>query len=192
MNVRHLVALVERTSSKSSYEIQLLDIWTGHVCYAFDEFKLSSSRYNSYGSIVNIYRPKRISTCKTTMRVIVADTNTVYRCNIKDGECELYTVYAVGQCDWHYKINQNSFSEFQQANDVKCDNQGNMYAITYNGLYQLYEMISYKNSCSLQKLIRHCGLVASMAIDEIRNRIIVGYENADRVHVFDYTFSPHT
>ncbi|KAH3719259.1 hypothetical protein DPMN_062091 [Dreissena polymorpha] len=182
MYVRHLVALVERESSRPSYEIQLLDISTGPVCYVFDEFKLSSSRHQGYWPVVYLCKPNRISTCKKNMKVIVADEKTIYRFNIEDGECD--TVYAVGICAWSYDA--TCTSEIKQGNsrdreinpqelkktvDVKCDSQGNMYAITNHGLYQLHSMSSfYLNNCSVQSLIT-CFGNKSLAIDEIRQRI---------------------
>ncbi|KAH3719296.1 hypothetical protein DPMN_062127 [Dreissena polymorpha] len=190
MYVHHLVALVERNSKKSSYEIQLLDIWTGHVCYAFDEFKLSSCQNNGKWSVVNLYQPNRISTCKTTMKVIVADWNTIYRFNIKDGKCDQNTFYAVGQCE-HYVAPSIKSPILTNAKDVKFDTQGFMYVLKYDGLYQLYKVIS-DTSCSGRRLNSCRENAASMAIDEIRNRIIVGYMDADRAHVFDFILPTDT
>ncbi|KAH3719293.1 hypothetical protein DPMN_062124 [Dreissena polymorpha] len=186
MYVHHLVALVERKSSKSSYEIQLLDIPTGCVCYAFDEFKFSSAQF-SYMPGVSICKPNRISTCKTTMKVIVAGEQHIYRFNINDGECEPNTSYAVGQCEWKYRTDVDEpflLNYTDNVKCVKCDRQGNMYVSAYYGLYQLYNFNADK--CSVRSIIPNCRTVASFAIDEIRNRIIVGYMGADRVHVFEY------
>ncbi|KAH3719347.1 uncharacterized protein LOC127854991 [Dreissena polymorpha] len=187
MYVHHMVALVERNSEKSSYGIQLLDIPTGHVCYAFDEFKLSSSQNNGKWSVVKLSQPNRISTCKTTMKVIVADRNTIYRFNIKDGECNRNTFYAVGQC--YYESMYTKSPVLMNAHDVKCDTQGNMYVLTNDGFYQLNKV----NTVPKRRRLNSCrGNATSIAIDEIRNRLIVGYMNADRAHVFDFILPTDT
>ncbi|KAH3719078.1 hypothetical protein DPMN_061907 [Dreissena polymorpha] len=181
----HLVTLVERKSSKSSYEIQLLDIPTGHVCYTFDEFKKETSEHANYYACITFIKPYRIRACQKTNHVVLVDANAVYRFSIGDGKCENDTLYAVGQCVWYHDEVLKTPPNLKNATDVKCDSQGNMYVQANNSLYQLYPS---NGRFIIRLLMKQFDNVSALAIDESRNRLVVGYKDSDRAHVYKYSF----
>ncbi|KAH3719085.1 hypothetical protein DPMN_061914 [Dreissena polymorpha] len=179
MYVHHLVALVETKGLKSSYEIQLLDKSTGHACYAFDEFKGINYKHNWHGTDVAIDNPTRIYACTTTLKLILADAITVYIFKIEDGDCKHQTLSAVGQCVWKCIEAFTPAPNLNNLRDVKCDSQGNVYALTKSHLYQIPQPYSYYN---LRCLISGCRTAAAVAIDEYSQSIVLGHKNA-RLHI---------
>ncbi|XP_052248207.1 uncharacterized protein LOC127856178 [Dreissena polymorpha] len=178
MCVYHLAVLL------SHYEVQLLDIATGHVCYAYKEF-----RWTINGSIVRLCSPIRIHICSSKNLLIVVDENTIYSFNIKDGKCKEDTLYLVGSCHWGYSQFSCTKPEFKDANDVKCDSNGNIYVATSKSIYQV------NSTGTARTLIQHYtdandilyGFCKTCAIDEYRNRIVVGFVFSRYVRVYDYT-----
>ncbi|KAH3706936.1 hypothetical protein DPMN_066327 [Dreissena polymorpha] len=157
--------------------IQLLNISTGHVCYAFDEKRWTSNGSNISANI------NRIRACKTTKKIAVACQETLFQVKIDDGECQKGTVHAVCPFVWKYRKTHDAQPEIKDISDVKWDSQGNIYVANGNGVYQ-FGLINgvFKE----RALITMRGNCSAIAIDEHRNMIVVGYSDSNLVHVYEY------
>ncbi|KAH3706956.1 hypothetical protein DPMN_066347 [Dreissena polymorpha] len=160
-----------------SDQIQLLDISTGRVCYAFDE-----TMWASNGSKINT-TINRVRACKATNKIALACNDTVYRVNIEDGECQKDTLHAVCPFVWKYIRCLDSQPEIKDNADIKCDSQGNMYIANNCGVYQFCIGNGLFKERPLITVRANCSAIA---IDEERNRIVVGCSTSNRIYVYEY------
>ncbi|KAH3706942.1 uncharacterized protein LOC127857659 [Dreissena polymorpha] len=157
--------------------VQLLDISTGHVCYAFDEKRWARNGSNISANI------NRIRACKTTKKIAVACQETLFQVKIDDGECQKDTVHAVCPFVWKYRKTHDAQPEIKDISDVKWDSQGNIYVANGNGVYQFCLINGVLKERALITMRGNCSAIA---IDEHRNRIVVGYSDSNLVHVYEY------
>ncbi|KAH3706933.1 uncharacterized protein LOC127857658 [Dreissena polymorpha] len=160
-----------------SDQIQLLDISTGRVCYAFDE-----TMWASNGSKINT-TINRVRACKATNKIALACNDTVYRVKIEDGECQKDTLHAVCPFVWKYIRCLESQPEIKDNADIKWDSQGNMYIANNCGVYQFCIGNSLFKERPLITVRENCSAIA---IDEERNRIVVGCSTSNRIYVYEY------
>ncbi|KAH3706939.1 hypothetical protein DPMN_066330 [Dreissena polymorpha] len=156
--------------------VQLLDISTGHVCYAFDE-KMWARNGSKISTTI-----KRVRACKATNKIALACSDTVYRVNIEDGACQKDTLHAVCPFVWRYQQSRDR-PEIKENEDVNCDSQGNMYIANKCGVYQFCLEDGIINERLLITIRENC---TAIAIDEQRNRIVVAWSNSNRIYVYEY------
>ncbi|KAH3706944.1 hypothetical protein DPMN_066335 [Dreissena polymorpha] len=153
--------------------IQLLDISTGQVCYAFDEVIWASNGSNTNTKI------NKIRACKVTKKIALACSDTVYHVKIDDGECQAETLHTVCPFVWKYENFDGDQLEMKCNEDVKWDSQGNMYIANSHGVYQFCLINGKFKERALIAMCENCS-------DEHKKRIVVGHSDSNRLHVYEY------